>query len=374
MGSLKTPMPTLGDSRISLYFHFPFCSRKCPYCHFFVLPNKSTDKANFLPSLLKEWELRLPLIHNRTIASLYFGGGTPTLLIEGIAAILERCHPDCEITVETNPEDVTPALMSELYRLGVNRISIGVQSLNNTLLKHLGRTHTASAACAAVEITRNAGIENITIDLMYELPYQTLESWKETVTRACALPITHLSLYNLTFEPHTVFHKKQGALSPHLPSPEESADMLAFACNSFEAAGLKRYEISAFGRPSIHNSGYWTGRDFLGFGPSAFSYLEGKRFRNIPHLNKYRKRIEEGHPPVDFEEKLSPLASLHERLAIGLRLMEGMTIDTLPLSTEKILIELEQEGLITYQRPHLALTPQGCLFYDTVAEKLILID
>jgi len=337
-----------------------------------VLPNDQNLKKRFLPALMREWELQLPLIENQEIVSLYFGGGTPTLFMEGIEAILEKCHPDCEITVETNPEDVTPELMSRLKGLGVNRVSIGVQSLDDALLKHLGRTHTANEAMQAVITTREAGIENITIDLMYDIPYQTLRCWKETVEHACTLPITHLSLYNLVFEPHTVFHKKREALGPSLPSSEMSVEMLNFACHYFEKMGLKRYEISAFGRPSIHNSGYWTGREFLGFGPSAFSYMEGKRFRNTCHLKKYCAMVEEGKVPVDFEEKLEILASLHERLAIGLRLVEGIEMEDLPSSTEKIVKEIEEEGFLIYEKPRLTLTEKGRLFYDTVAEKIIL--
>lgn len=358
---------------LSLYFHFPFCQRKCPYCHFFVLPNQDNFKQKLLPALIKEWELRLPLIKQRDTISLYFGGGTPTLFIEGIEAILSRYHPQCEITIEANPEDVTPSLMSQMKTLGVNRVSLGVQSLDNTLLKHLGRTHTAAEAMQAVYTTREAGIENITIDLMYEIPHQTLSSWKETVKRACSLPITHLSLYNLTFEPHTVFYKKKESLQPHLPNDEESTQMLEFACKQFEKAGLKRYEISAFGLPSIHNSGYWTGREFLGLGPSAFSYMNGKRFQNVSALHPYIKKIDQGLFPIDFEEELPPLESLHERLAIGLRLMEGITFKNLPLSTRELLLKIEQEGFLTYTPPHIALTEKGRLFYDSVAENLILL-
>ncbi len=318
--------------------------------------------------------MRLPQIQNKEIASLYFGGGTPTLFPEGIEAILQQASAP-EITVETNPEDVTPELMQKLHDLGVNRVSIGIQSLDNILLKHLGRTHTAQKAIAAVEMTRAAGINNITIDLMYELPHQTLETWKETIDQAIELPIAHLSLYNLTIEPHTAFQKKEKELRPHLPSEETCTAMLDYACNRFHEAGLIRYEISAFareGKVSIHNTGYWTSRPFLGYGPSAFSYWEGKRFQNICHMNKYIKQLEEGTFPVDFEEELSPLLQLHEKIAIGLRLTGGISLRNLPLSTESLLKELAQEGWIEYQENHAKLTEQGTLFYDTVAEMIIL--
>ncbi|MCB1073419.1 MAG: radical SAM family heme chaperone HemW [Chlamydiia bacterium] len=359
--------------KTSLYFHFPFCTRKCPYCHFYVIPNRNHEP--FLKALLKEWEMRLPQIEDKEIASLYFGGGTPTLFVEGIEAILKRTSAP-EITVETNPEDVTLPLMEKLHNLGVNRVSIGVQSLNNPLLKHLGRSHTAQKAIDAIEITRRAGIENITIDLMYELPYQTLETWEETVDKACSLPITHLSLYNLTFEPHTVFKKKEKELRPQLPDEETATAMLNNAIIRFEKAGLKRYEISAFARNnqiSVHNSGYWTGRPFLGYGPSAFSFFNGKRFRNICHMNHYIKKLNEGSFPIDFEEELPPLRSLHEKLAIGLRLTEGISLPNIPLSTQKLLQELDREGWLTYHADHAKLTEKGTLFYDTVAEKIILL-
>lgn len=362
-------MATRGD--FSLYWHFPYCTRKCPYCHFYVIPKQ--DPHNFLKGLLKEWEMRLPQITGKRLSSIYFGGGTPTLFLEGIAAILKKITAP-EITVETNPEDVTPELIKALYNLGVNRLSIGVQSLDNTLLKHLGRNHTAQDAIDAIHLAKKGGIENISIDLMYELPHQTLNAWKETVKQAAALPITHLSLYNLTFEPRTLFYKKEKELRPHLPDEKTCLKMLDFACDTFEKEGLKRYEISAFARNdqvSIHNTGYWTGREFLGFGPSAFSFLKGKRFRNVCHMNKYLKALEQNTFPVDFEEHLPFPASLHEQIAVGLRLFKGITLKDLPSETHILLQKLDKEGWIHYSQNHARLTEQGKLFYDSVAEEII---
>lgn len=318
--------------------------------------------------------MRLPEIEGKEIPSIYFGGGTPTLFCEGIEAILKQVSAP-EITVETNPEDVTPELIERLVSLGVNRLSIGVQSLSNPLLKVLGRTHTAQKAIDAIALAKQGGIDNISIDLMYELPHQTLETWKDTLEKAAELPITHLSLYNLTFEPHTLFHKKEKELSPYLPDEETAAEMLQTACTTFETHGLKRYEISAFARKdliSIHNTGYWTNRPFLGFGPSAFSYLHGKRFRNVPHMGRYLKVLDSKTFPVDFEEKLPTLAALHEQIAIGLRLTQGIPLPPLPSPTQAILSSLAQEGLITLSPTHAQLTPQGLLFYDSVAEKIVI--
>lgn len=358
---------------ISLYFHFPFCSHRCPYCHFLVLSNKRGHKEKFLSALLKEWELRLSLIEGRKILSIYFGGGTPTLFVEGIQAILTRLRPSCEITVEANPEDITLDLVGCLKDIGVNRISIGVQSFNNALLRYLGRTHDSKGARQAVLSAWSAGIQNISIDLMYDIPYQTCKIWEESIVQACALPITHLSLYNLVFEPHTVFYNRRKALVSTLPTQEMSVKMIHFACIYCEKMGLHRYEISSFGEPSIHNSGYWNGREFLGFGPSAFSYMGGKRFCNTSDFNTYLLMLEKGNVPIDFEEQLDPLASLHERLIIGLRLMKGVEIDSFPPVTKEILVELEREGLLIYDKPHLFLSEKGCLFYDSIAERLVLL-
>ena len=356
---------------ISLYFHFPFCRKKCPYCHFFVIPNRDQDP--FLKALLQEWELRLPLIESSEILSIYFGGGTPSLSLEGVKAILSRVTAK-EITVEINPEDGTLTTLQTLKELGVNRISIGAQSFSPMLLKHLGRAHTAKETIQTVEHAKKVGIDNISIDLIYELPYQTLSEWKETIQIAAALPITHLSLYNLTIEPHTLFKKQEKVLRPHMPSEEEGLAMLEAACTHFEEHGLKRYEISAFARDeahSLHNIGYWKYRNFLGFGPSAFSYLDGNRFRNVCHLGRYIKLLSQKSLPVDFEERLPFPASLHEKIAIGLRMMEGLTLLELPQETKEKLSFLETKGWVKSSGSHFALTEKGRLFYDSVAEELI---
>jgi len=365
----------------SLYFHIPFCQKKCPYCHFFVLPNREEDKKIFQQALVKEWELRLPLFENQEIPSLYFGGGTPSLHPDAIEAILDRAHtlnlsPHVEITVEANPEQITPKLISRFKAMGVNRFSLGIQSLDDALLKILGRNHSSQTALEAVQTIYDDGITNITIDLMDELPHQTLESWENTLDQVVTLPITHLSLYNLTFEKNTVFTKKEALLRPHLPSPEASVQMLKMACEKLKPVGLIRYEISAFakkGFEAIHNTGYWTGRPFLGLGPSAFSYWDGKRFRNVCHLKRYGEMLQIGELPVDFEEELPFPANVHERLAIHLRLNQGVDTQTFPVpeTAKPILEELKEEGLIRQTNHHIQLTEQGRLFYDTVAERII---
>jgi len=217
---------------------------------------------------------------------------------------------------------------------------------------------------------------------MYEIPSQNLKSWKETLSAVPTLPITHLSLYNLTFEPNTLFFKKRKKLAPLVAPEEERVEMLTAACEAFKEVGLNRYEISAFAKGdkiSIHNTGYWVGREFLGFGPSAFSYLSGKRFCNVADLKGYAKALEEGKSPVDFEEKLDRDAHLQELLAIGLRMIKGVDLNEFervfsPLTPQShhLLDDLEKEGFLQRDVSRIALSEKGLLFYDLVAEKIIL--
>jgi len=364
-------MPTTGE--ISLYFHIPFCTRKCPYCHFYVAPDKPDLKALLLEGLRREWELYRPLAKGKTVVSTYFGGGTPALFgSEAIGEILSWLPKAREVTLEANPAEITLPLMKAYAASGINRVSIGVQSFHDPTLKILGRLHTAQDARRAIEETAAAGIGNITIDLMYETPSQTLESWQETLNELPSLPITHLSLYNLTVEPNTPFFRKKKQLT--FPQPEIALAMLEAAVSSLEAMGLKRYEISAFARPgneSTHNIGYWTGRPFLGFGPSAFSYWEGKRYRNVADLKAYAIALEAGRFPVDFEEKLGPKASLHEQLAVALRLIKGVDIRRFPV--ESSLYEtLQKLGWLEIEGFCARLSPKGLLFYDSVAQEVII--
>lgn len=356
---------------VSLYFHIPFCKRKCDYCHFFVLPDREDLKKQFLQALRLEWQMRKKQLAGKRILSIYFGGGTPSLLgPEAIAEILSWCEKPEEVTLEANPENFSTELFQAYKKAGINRLSFGVQSFDDALLKKLSRTHEADEASKAICDAHRIGFENISIDLMYDLPGQTLQMWQHTIQEANALPLSHLSLYNLTFEPHTVFYKKRELLKKTVPDEETSAKMYLTA---IQELNLKQYEISAFGSPSIHNKGYWTARPFLGFGPSAFSYWEGVRFRNFAHLGKYSKAIHAGLFPVDFEEKLDPEASIRELLAVHLRLLEGVYLNDFSLSseTQETIEKLKKEGFLGMTKNRLTLTERGLLFYDLVASEII---
>lgn len=373
---------------ISLYFHIPFCTRKCPYCHFFVLPDQPRFKEPFVQALQREWMLRCAQTQGRRIVSIYFGGGTPTKLapsvIESLLDTIQReahVDPYCEITLEANPEDITYESMFAYKRAGVNRVSIGVQSLIDAELNTLNRQHTAQEAIHSIHECYRAGLSNISIDLMFELPFQTLDTWKRTLDQVRSLPVTHLSLYNLTFEPHTVFFKRRNQLEPAIVDDAQRLAMLQCAISELEAMGLKRYEISAFahpGRHSRHNTGYWLARPFLGLGPSAFSYWDGKRFSNAKHFQRYIEALQQGMFPVDFEESLPFPRNLQELLAVELRLMEGVSLPifqsrhgSLPAQTQSAIDVLIARHWLKNTQDRMCLTEEGLLFYDSVAAELM---
>lgn len=378
-----------GSNCISLYFHIPFCTQKCAYCHFYVIPDKDPFKLQLMEGLKCEWQQWLPALQGKKVETIYFGGGTPALIgASAISEILSWVHAalpfdssNTEITIEANPENITREMMASYAAAGINRVSIGVQTLDDEILRVLKRIHHAQGALDAIYMTAEAGIMNISIDLMYDLPGQTLTIWQSTLENIRPLPITHLSLYNLTIEPHTGFFKHQEKIRKQLPNPETSLDMYEMAVAMLAKQGLVQYEISAFAKNnciSRHNVGYWTGRSFLGLGPSAFSYWEGKRFRNVANLSRYCKFLLQGKSPVDFIEELAPDPRRRELLAIQLRLKSGVNLaafekDYGPLEkiTQDTISYLCTQGLVSKSGSILTLTNRGVLFYDTVATELI---
>lgn len=378
------PTPTNGDPSLGLYFHVPFCTKKCGYCHFFVLPDQPDQHSLYVDAIRKELSLYKDTLEDRPIYSIYFGGGTPSLLDpSAFEQILSDIHfdPSIEITIEANPELLTLEKLRRLRALGINRLSIGAQSFDNRLLTLLGRTHEADETLKALDHAVSAGFENISIDLMYDLPEQTLSHWENTLAIAATLPITHLSLYNLQIEEGTVFYKKRNTLAKQMPDPEASLAMYLTAREKLAQAGLNAYEISAFAksdRYSRHNTSYWTARPFLGLGPSAFSYVNGTRYKNYSHFGKYRALLDQNRIPTDFSETLSPEARIRELLAIELRLLQGIDPaefqkrhGDFDAETIAALQALTQKGWLTQAQGRIRMTDLGILFYDSVASELI---
>ena len=376
-------MPTNGD--LSLYIHVPFCTKKCHYCHFFVIPNNESHQTDWFVSLKKEWELIQPLLQGYQIVTLYFGGGTPSLLPpEWVAEIIEwvkKKNLPLEITLEINPDDASLEKLQQFFRAGINRLSIGIQTFDDEKLLTLGRLHKSDKATRSVEEAYQAGFRNISCDLMYDLPNQTLADWNRNLDKIIQLPITHLSLYNLTIEPNTAFYKHRKRIQPLLPEDNLSKEMFLLAVSKLTAAGFDQYEISAFSRNNLfsqHNIGYWLGRPFLGLGPSAFSYYRGKRFQNAPSMSQYKNSLKAGKLPITFEEELDEAAKVRELFAIQLRLSRGVCLaifedlfGSISVEMRKTLAHFEELGWIENAQNQPRLTQEGILFYDSIAEGLI---
>lgn len=372
---------------LSLYFHIPFCSKKCPYCHFYSVRDDEHLKDTFVHALCCEFDQWKEQLHNRTVVSIYFGGGTPFLFgPDRTQAVLEKVSSlhvsdDCEITLEANPETVTRTCLQEYRSIGINRLSLGAQSFFQEQLQILQRHHTPSTTISVINDSIACGFSNISVDLMYDLPGLCLDVWEQTLNIACALPIQHLSLYNLTIEPKTAWFRKKEELEAKMPHDELSLQMYQAAQQITELHGFTQYEISAFARPgfaSRHNSGYWLGREFIGFGPSAFSFFNKKRFSNISNLSSYIDAQETGKSSIDYVDEQMPQKRLREMIAIGLRMNQGIHLDCLEQtwgkSEHELLLTLqylESVDLLERNGSHYVLTYQGRLVYDSIAIELI---
>lgn len=373
---------------ISLYIHIPFCTKKCPYCHFYVVQDKEELKDILLQGLLQELERWKNTLNGRKLLSIYLGGGTPILFgNKRVQKLLEEIHKvipiekSTEITIEANPENVSLDLLKELFQIGVNRVSIGIQSFEQNELEILGRDHEVTTAEKAIFTAFDAGFQNISIDLMYDVPKQTKNTFQKSLDKVKTLPITHLSLYNLTIEPYTPFEKKEKLLKSLMPDDETSAQMYKDAITTLKSMGLEQYEISAFCKNDLnshHNIGYWTAREFIGLGPSAFSFLNNVRFQNVQNLIRYKKLLDDNESPIDFRDDVSICNRRKELLALNLRLLKGVDLNefqnangVLESDTLKALQTLKAQGLLQEKEGIISLTEKGLFFYDTIASELI---
>ena len=361
-----------------LYVHIPFCARICPYCAFYKERADSSQTQRFCEALLREIE---GLEERFTLApeTIFFGGGTPTALTTAQLEFLLGGFRDrldlsqlVEWTVEANPGSVSPRKAALLQKMGVNRVSLGVQSWDDELLKLLGREHNAAQAEASFQIFREAGFSNVSIDLMFGLPGQTLAQWESALKKTIALASDHISTYCLTYEENTEFFLRQ-AKGEFREDPESDARFLESAMRMLEAAGFEHYEISNYARPgfaSAHNRGYWSGHDYLGIGPSAFSTVGMRRWQNVCDFRAYSDRILSGVSPVESMETLTPKMKRTERIALALRTRDGISSQDLASwpNESRELIDL---GLLRESSGHFVLTPRGKLLADSVAEALI---
>lgn len=364
-----------------IYLHIPFCRQSCHYCNFHFTTSLRR-KNELTAALLKEMVLQQEYLAGEPVDTIYFGGGTPSLLHpDELFSLLEKLRNSFpvnvspEITLECNPDDVEPPLLSTWQQLGINRLSIGIQSFFDEDLRWMNRAHDASQAIRALESVMEV-FPNSTADLIYGTPFLTDERWKQNVDRMLDIGVPHLSCYALTVEPQTLLYKKiEKGTSPSV-DPEKQARQFLLLMDWLEAAGFEHYEISNFAKPghrSRHNSSYWEGKKYLGLGPSAHSYNGESRQWNIANNNIYLSGMENG-VPVWEKEQLTPIQRLNEYIMTSLRTMEGLDLSRIPGNYREEIqreaaIYLEQ-GYMVRRADQLILTKQGKLLADGIASDL----
>lgn len=325
-------MRSLRGRRLGLYIHIPFCRRKCDYCDFYSLANSEDRMRDYIRALLLNLQELAPRTEGYVLDTIYLGGGTPSILPESalkqlFKAIHKEYHltRDCEITVEVNPDSVTPSLLRTLRHGGVNRISMGVQSAHDQELTLLNRLHTFEQAEQAVKLIRKAGFKNLNLDLIFGLPDQTMAAWQESVEAILALEPEHISMYALTLEEGTPLWQRKDELN--LVSSDDQADEYLWAVNRLAELGYEQYEVSNFakeGYRSRHNRKYWLGQEYVGVGPSAHSDFGGRRYSYVRDLEGYISGMLNGGVIVDSSEMIPPEERGYEYLMLRMRTVEGI--------------------------------------------------
>ena len=318
---------------LGLYIHVPFCRSKCQYCDFYSLTTKDDNLLDgYLDAICDHIKEAGALAPNYKVDSVFFGGGTPSFFgADGLATILTTIRrnfdvtADAEITLEANPDSVSDKLLHRVYAEGFNRISLGVQCDNNEILKKLGRPHTYEQAMTAYHRIRKAGFRNVSLDLIYGLPGQSLQAWQDTLENVLRLNPEHISCYGLKVEEGTPLHEYRAYAN--LPDDDTQADMYLAACEILRGRGFKQYEISNFcrkGLSSKHNMKYWTGGEYLGFGPSASSDFAGKRFTLVRDLQTYIQGIRDGGEVMEDIQEIPLRERAGEYLMLRLRTSHGI--------------------------------------------------
>lgn len=362
---------------IGLYIHIPFCRKKCPYCDFFSGKATETDYDAYLAVLksrITSWANKT----NRPVATIYFGGGTPSILgtkrLVGLLSHIRQCfrlYDHAEVTLEVNPESGKWLDFKELSAFGFNRVSVGMQSAVPKELESLGRIHTAEEAKQTITLAQKAGIENISLDLMIGIPYQTKESLKASIAFCASCDVKHISAYLLKIEEGTPFFYQRGLLP--IADEDEQADLYLYAVQELEASGYLQYEISNFaqkGFESRHNTAYWKCREYIGIGPSAHSFFEGKRFFYSRNLTEFQNNILIQDGSGGDEE---------EYIMLSLRLNRGLVLSEFeqrfhhPIA-DSFMKQAEQfakAGYMVADKNHVAFTPKGYLISNTILSRLL---
>ena len=348
------------------YIHIPFCLRKCNYCSF-ISGENIKNKTEYIKTLIFEIKNRYK---KEPLKTLYIGGGTPSLLdTEDINRIINcfKFCPNPEITLEANPETVEKDKFNNFKQIGINRISLGIQTFNDEILKLIGRNHTSETIFNSLEIIKNSGLKNISVDLIYGLPNQTKEIFIQDLEKAIKLDIQHISTYGLKIEDGSYYYKHY---PKNLPDDEMQADMFLYLCDFLEKNGFEHYEISNFaikGFESKHNLCYWHNKNYYGFGLNASGYEGKKRYKNKSILNDYLNN------PLQFEEQtvLTDNQKKEEEIFLALRLKEGISTDKIAPKYSIIIEKYTRLNLVEIKNNHLKLTKQGILLSNEIMSEFI---
>ncbi len=371
---------------LGIYVHVPFCKSKCLYCDFYSRCNQDERaKDGYLRAVCAHIREAGPLAPGYRVDTIYFGGGTPSYFgADGLATILTEIRRsfdvagEAEITFEANPESVSDTMLKRLRAEGFNRVSLGIQCDDDEILQRIGRVHTFAQAVDAFQRIRNAGFRNVSVDLMYGLPGQSLVMWQDTLENVLKLRPEHISCYGLTLYPGTSMYDLKDRIA--LASDDAQADMYLSAVDILQRYGYHQYEISNFsktGKRSKHNLKYWTGGEYLGFGPSAASDFAGKRFKVISHLNGYIRGIQEGGQILEEVEEIPFRERAGEYLMLRLRTTYGISkaeyekkylLDFAPL--QQVLEQNQRYGLVRFVNDRWQLTPEGFLVSNRIIEDL----
>lgn len=358
----------------SIYIHIPFCIQKCLYCDFLSAVMQEADRESYLEALLTEISVESKAYHNRIVETVFLGGGTPSVLTkEQTGRLLDQLRqcfhiaPDAEITTELNPGTVTKDMLETYRAIGINRLSIGLQSADNAELKLLGRIHTVEEFEECYQMARACGFDNINVDLISALPEQTAASYERTLHRVCTLepPPEHISAYSLIIEEGTPFYERYGEAAPQacrLPAEEEDRLIYHRTKEILAQYGYTRYEISNYARAGYacrHNEAYWLRTDYVGFGLGAASMVDQVRWQNEPDFKKYISKLREKKPVRQSVEALDKAEQMEEFCFLGLRRMQGISkktfLDSFLIPIEQVygdvLLHLQQQGLIDWSKP-----------------------
>ena len=376
-------MPTAG-----LYIHIPFCRIKCMYCDFYSITERDDDIPSFFKALLKEIQLCTIDTSKWKINTIFIGGGTPSLnhpdlIIKLINTLSEKFDISkvVEFTIEANPGEAEMESLKEFHDLGINRLSIGAQSLEPELLNFLTRNHSPSDVITTFENARKAGYNNINCDLIYNIPNQTIDIWKRDLQKVIDLQPDHISCYSLTVEKNTKLFRYVADGTITMPSDDESINYYEWTQSSLSNNNFEQYEISNWKKPNrecMHNIHYWKINPYLSFGPSAHSFDGEKRYSNVRSLDKYIRLIKEGKTPIDFSEDFSEKNFTNELIGFGLRISDGINLNRIPNKFKKSVKKSIEENQIKwgnyfiFEKDRLKLTNKGFAFSDAIAVDLMI--